>query len=207
MQLLCPIKVGHSFVFWEESCMVDHERLVEAVLQSGAAKAQILAREKIVTDRAFWDICAGNGCGRFGKYWTCPPAIGEPETLMEELRGYRFGVLYQTIGEIEDSFDIEGMGEAGKVHKQTSRRVHRAMQELFGEEKFLHLSNGGCDLCEKCTKPENKPCRFPELTLRPMEGYCIDVYRTSKGTGLKYINGANTVTYFGLVLFGEEENA
>ena len=40
-----------------------------------------------------------------------------------------------------------------------------------------------------------------------MEGYCIDVYRTAKGTDLKYINGENTVTYFGIMLFKENENA
>ena len=34
-----------------------------------------------------------------------------------------------------------------------------------------------------------------------MEGYGIDVYQTSKPTELKYINGQNTVTFFGIVLF------
>ena len=34
-----------------------------------------------------------------------------------------------------------------------------------------------------------------------MEGYGIDVYNTCKPTALKYINGQNTVTYFGIVLF------
>ena len=186
---------------------MEHEHILKAILGNGAAKAQLIPQSKIVTDKAFWDICAANGCGSFGKYWTCPPAIGEADALIRELKGYTHGVLYQTIGEIEESFDIEGMGEAGKAHKAVSRKVHTALQELFGTERFLHLSNGGCDLCAKCTKPEGKPCRFPSLTLRPMEGYCIDVYRTAKGTELKYINGANTVTYFGIVLFGEDNNA
>ena len=34
----------------------------------------------------------------------------------------------------------------------------------------------------------------------------MDVYNTSKHTPLKYINGANTITYFGRVLFQEEDN-
>ena len=39
-----------------------------------------------------------------------------------------------------------------------------------------------------------------------MEGYCIDVYKTTKTTQMKYINGSDTVTYFGIILFGEADN-
>lgn len=38
-----------------------------------------------------------------------------------------------------------------------------------------------------------------------MEGAGIDVYNTTKDTPLKYINGADTVTYFGIVLFEEND--
>ena len=36
-----------------------------------------------------------------------------------------------------------------------------------------------------------------------LEGYGVDVYNTTKDTPLKYINGQNTVTYFGMILFSE----
>ena len=186
--------------------MANGEKLVQAILERGAAKAEVIGCEQIVTSKAFWEICESNGCGRFGKYWNCPPAIGEPDALIAEIGTYSQAVLYQTIGEIEDSFDIEGMGEVGVSHKKTSRRIHEVLPEIMGGERFLHLSNGGCDLCPRCAKQDNEPCRFPEKLVKPMEGYCIDVYRTTKGTGLKYINGANTVTYFGIVLFGETKN-
>lgn len=186
--------------------MVNREQLVQTVLDCGAAKAEVITQEQIVTSKAFWDICAGNGCGSFGKYWTCPPAIGEPDALINELHTYAHAVLYQTIGEIEDSFDFEGMGEVGKNHKVTSRKIHEAIKAVMGNTRFLHLSNGGCDLCVRCAKEDNKPCRFPEKILKPMEGYCIDVYRTTKTTQMKYINGSDTVTYFGIILFGEADN-
>ena len=41
----------------------------------------------------------------------------------------------------------------------------------------------------------------------PMEGAGVDVYNTVKDTPLRYINGQNTVTYFGMVLFGEKKDA
>ena len=187
--------------------MAEKELLVRTALENGATKATVIPQEKIVMDKAFWDICASNGCGCFGKYWTCPPAIGEAEELMAKVRQYDFGVLYQTIGEIEDSFDIEGMHAAGAAHKRVSQKIHKAMRALADGRDFLHLSNGSCDLCARCAKLDNEPCRLPDMALPAMEGCCIDVYRTTKGTELKYINGANTVTYFGLVLFREENNA
>ena len=187
--------------------MKEKELLVRLALENGATKAQAIPQSKIVTNKSFWDICAGNGCGRFGKYWNCPPAIGEPDALIEKLHTYDFAVLYQTIGEIEDSFDIEGMGEIGQRHKVVSRQIHEAVTQQMAGETFLHLANGGCDLCARCGKLDNIPCRFPDKVLAPMEGYCIDVYRTAKGTDLKYINGENTVTYFGIMLFKENENA
>ena len=36
-----------------------------------------------------------------------------------------------------------------------------------------------------------------------MEACGVDVYNTTRETPLKYINGQNTVTYFGMVLFRE----
>jgi hypothetical protein len=36
-----------------------------------------------------------------------------------------------------------------------------------------------------------------------LEGYGVDVYKTTMGTDLKYINGADTGTYFGMVLLSE----
>lgn len=178
---------------------MEHEELIAKALSAGAAKATVIRAEDIVLSASFRDICAGNGCGMYGRCWMCPPDIGEIDALMAQIPLHRFGVLYQTIHQIEDSFDIEGMTEAGRLHAQVSQAVDAALAPLLPER--LHLSCGGCRLCERCTKPEGKPCRHPDRALPPMEGYGIDVYQTTRPTDLKYINGQNTVTFFGIVLF------
>ena len=38
-----------------------------------------------------------------------------------------------------------------------------------------------------------------------LESCGVDVYNTSRATDLKYINGQNTVTFFGLLLYREEQ--
>ena len=83
-----------------------------------------------------------------------------------------------------------------------SQRIHKAVKPLLGED-FLHLSCGGCHLCETCAKITGEPCRQPENAPAGLEGYGVDVYKTTMGTDLKYINGADTVTYFGMVLLSE----
>lgn len=178
---------------------MNYDVLIEKAICSGADKAAVISAKNIVLSASFRDICALNSCGMYGKCWMCPPDIGEIDMLMSDLRKYDYGLLYQTISRIEDSFDIEGMGLAGTHHAQVSQRIHSAIKPLLPVS--LHLSCGGCHLCENCAKTEGMPCRKPDKALPPMEGYGIDVYQTVKPTQLKYINGQNTVTYFGIVLF------
>ena len=173
------------------------EQKISIALQMGAAKAEIIPASGVVLSSTFRDICASNGCGLYGRCWMCPPDIGPIDELTAKIPQYRHGLLYQTIGQLEDSFDFEGMTEAGKHHAQVSQRIESA----WPAEEHLHLSCGGCRLCEVCAKRTGEPCRHPSQALPPMEGYGIDVYQTVKPTELKYINGQNTVTFFGIVLF------
>ncbi len=176
-----------------------HHELIALALQSGAKKAAVIGTKDIVLSASFRDICRKNSCGMYGRCWMCPPDIGDIDALMDELRSYSHGLLYQTIYEIEDSFDIEGMSDASVSHALVSQRVNDAVNPLL--DRCLHLSCGGCHLCPRCAKLDDEPCRMPDKALPPMEGYGIDVYQTSKPTELKYINGQNTVTFFGIVLF------
>lgn len=182
------------------------QKLIQAALQSGAAKAVVIPGERIALSAEFADICRSNRCGNYGMCWMCPPDVGEVEALMARVRGFRRGLLYQTIAQLEDSFDIEGMVAAARRHAWVSQRVQAVVRPLLEGESF-HLSCGGCNLCERCAKRDGAPCRMPDRALPPMEAAGVDVYNTTRDTPLMYINGQNTVTYFGLVLFDEVEHA
>ncbi len=179
------------------------ERLLSLVLDGGATKAAVITQGDIKVHADFRKTCEMNQCGAYDKNWTCPPCIGPIEELMDKVRAYPFGVLYQTIADIEDSFDIEGMNEAAGYHAKLSQSINEELFTGLAGDDYLHLAAGGCKICKPCAKVTDEPCRFPEKALSSMEGYGIDVYNTTKGTGLKYINGQNTVTYFGLILFRE----
>ena len=168
--------------------------------EAGAHKAVILPGDSIVLSESFRDICRSNQCGKYGKCWVCPPELPDAQTVMEKVRSYSHALWYQSVHPLEDSFDIEGMLDAGKNHVMLSQRLQNLAASVL-EPGFLHLTCGGCHLCPTCTKAEGKPCRMPEKALPSLEGYCVDVYNTTRDTPLNYINGQNTVTYFGMILF------
>ena len=172
----------------------------QGVLDAGAKRASLIPGEKLVLERSFRDMCAQNACGFFGKCYMCPPDVGDVDLLMARLRSFDRVLLFQTVSQIEDSYDIEGMAEAAKHHNRVAVRIR---QSVVPETDHLLLSAGGCHLCEPCGKREGVPCRFPGLALASLEAYGVDVYRTAQNAGLPYINGQNTVTYFGALFFME----
>lgn len=167
----------------------------DIALSCGAKRASAVAQGDIVLSDTFFDLCKANACGNYGMCHMCPPDIGDIKALMNAVRACSWGVLYQTVGALEDSFDIEGMQDAARAHARVSLRIKRALPGA------LHLTCGGCRLCDVCAKREHQPCRFPQDAMPSLEGYGVDVYQTAKNAHLPYINGQNTVTYFGMVLF------
>ena len=77
-----------------------------------------------------------------------------------------------------------------------------AIADLFRQhgKTLLILSAEGCCRCETCTYPD-APCRFPDTLYPSIESYCVEVNRLAKTAGINYINGANTVTYFGCIIY------
>ena len=176
------------------------DELIKTALQCGAYKATVLPISDLVTGKEFRDICKSNQCGNYGRCWTCPPDCGDIDVLMARFNEFGSFLLYQTVGELEDSFDIEGMEEAHKTHLKVTLRIADEVKKLINVP-YLQLSAGACGICEVCARRTGEPCRFPEKALVSLEACGVNVYETVKNTDLKYINGQNTVTYFGAVFF------
>ena len=176
--------------------MRDAEALCSLFSKMGATRVAVTKVERVKTDPKFRTMCEANYCGRYGRCWTCPPHLGTYEELAARLSLYEDMVLIQTVGKIEDSFDYEGMVEISAKHSALMRAV---AEEMSGEDALV-LGAGGCSICESCAIITGEGCRFPEKALGSLEGYCIDVRALAEECGMKYINGQNTVTYFGAVL-------
>ena len=101
-------------------------------------------------------MCAADKCHAYGKNWTCPPECGSLEECAARISAKTRGILVQSVAQLEDSFDIEGMMEAEQDH---TARFHTLADRAHAEEKgALCLGTGGCRICGKCAYPEK--CRF-----------------------------------------------
>lgn len=174
--------------------------LVSDTLALGATRAAVIDASAIETDAAFRGMCESNACGVYGKCWMCPPDVGEIDLLMARVRDYDHALVYQIVSELEDSFDFEGMVEAKKKSYPLAQSLRKVFEDM-NITKVLHLGAGGCGVCERCAKQTGEPCRFPKKAMPSLEAYGVNVSELAKAAEMKYINGQNTVTYFGAVLF------
>lgn len=176
----------------------------QCLLAWGACRVGIVPVEKIEFTPVFRKMCESNACGMYGRSWMCPPCVGPVEELIAKARTYRKALVYQTVDALEDSYDFEGMMEAGRRMNDLTQRIRSELGQQFGAGA-LHLAAGGCRLCPVCAKQTDEPCRFPDKALASLEAYGINVSSLAALAGMKYINGPDTVTYFGAVLFDRRE--
>lgn len=107
-------------------------------------------------------------------------------------------LLFSCKYDLEDSFDFEGMTAGLHAFKKTVDAFDAELKPLLSDYHLLF--NEGCGRCETCTYP-SAPCRFPSKLHPSLEGYGFVVSELAQNAGIRYINGADTVTYFGALLF------
>jgi predicted metal-binding protein len=88
------------------------EQWKELALACGFTSAWMLDTETLVFRPEVRAMCADDKCHSFGKCWTCPPACGTIEEAAEKASAFHRGILVQTVAQLEDCFDSEGIEEA-----------------------------------------------------------------------------------------------
>jgi predicted metal-binding protein len=179
--------------------METEQDLIQKSLEAGAHKAFVIDVEKIPFDENLRTYCEANTCGSYGKNYACPPAVGDVDEVISEAKEYTKALVFQTIADLEDSFDFEGMQAAEKEHSKVGERIKEHIDGRY--DGYLHPMAGGCSVCEECAKILEKPCRYPDRAISSLEAYCINVVTLADRCGMNYIHGQNTVTYFGAFLF------
>ena len=137
-------------------------------------------------------------CPQYGKSWSCPPAVGTVEECRERCARYTGAFVFTTIAEVNDIANMEETLSTRMEHEQITREV----RDLFREqcEELQVLSTESCAVCEKCAYPE-APCRFPDKMFPCIESYGILVTDLAEKYGISFLNGANVVTWFSLILY------
>ena len=172
--------------------MLDMNRLEALAEEAGFSHIAPLDVSTIELKDEVRAMCNTNSCGAYGHNWSCPPACGELDELRQRVGRYSRGILVQTVGELEDSMDGEGMMEAEAAHKEHFAAMHERLLEQW--PNLLALGAGTCRRCAKCTYPD-APCRFPEKRVSSMEAYGMLVLEVCKANGLTYYYGPNAIAY------------
>ena len=98
----------------------------------------------------------------------------------------------QTVGELEDSYDWEGIKDTGARHRENFGRMLDAAEKEF--PSFFAMGAGACSLCETCTYPD-EPCRFPRRMAASMEACGLFVSKVCTDNGLAYNYGQNKIAF------------
>ena len=176
------------------------ENLPDLALRLGATRAAIISVSDIQFSESFRDLCEMNSCGKYKTNWMCPPAVGPFEELKKQVMAFQKGLVIQTVYQMEDSFDFEGMMNAANIHDGIYRRILGHIRENRLVDPFLALNAGVCRFCENCTYPD-QDCLYPDEALASVEAYGIDVTALVTACGIPYNNGQASVSYVGMVLF------
>jgi predicted metal-binding protein len=168
----------------------------------GAANAGVIPVDAIPFQAGFRTLCEMNACGQYGRCWMCPPDMGPIEALIEQAQNHASALVFQTIGQLEDSFDIEGMESAAQHHNRVTRAIADALAPL-GDNPLV-LGAGACRMCAACARTVGAACTHPHRALSSLEAYGIAVSELAPLCGMHYTNGPNTVTYFGAILHGRK---
>jgi len=138
------------------------------------------------------DMCNAEQCQSYGKSWSCPPACPSLEEMRERVVSFSGGLLVQTVGELEDSYDWDGIIDAGKRHKENFGLLWTALGKDYAS--VLAMGAGACMLCEKCTYPDS-PCRFPDKMSASMEACGLFVSKVCSDNGLAYNYGQDKIAF------------
>lgn len=176
------------------------KKLNDIISKSGVFQYGIVSPADVNFSEEVRKMCEVNTCRKYATTWACPPGIGTIDECRKRCQAFDKMLVFTAKYNLEDSFDYEGMMSGMNNFKQVSRNLEMAIKPYLNN--YLILSSEGCDICEQCTYPDY-PCRFPDKIYGSIEGYGIFVSELAKIAGINYINGKDTVTYFGALLFDD----
>jgi len=172
--------------------MINYEELAGAAKKSGFTHYAPLDVSTLEFMQEIRDMCIPEKCRNYNTSWSCPPACAPLEEIREKVKSYTGGILVQTVGELEDSLDWEGITETGARHKENFGRMREALEKE--NLAVLAMGAGKCEICQTCTYPEN-PCRLPDKMEVSMEASGLFVSKVCTSNNLAYNYGSDHIAF------------
>lgn len=157
---------------------------------------EILDVSEIVFSEKVRYICKTE-CGRYGKSWSCPPAVGEVEACRKRCMKFQKVLVFTTMAEVSDTSIMDETLKTRRGHEEVTRALCGEFKKRGIE--CLPLSSESCQKCEVCAYPD--ACRHPEQMIPCVESFGILVTEIAEKCKIDFYCDNHTVTWFGLIFF------
>ena len=164
---------------FEEANRKKREEIEQQILDLPIVQYAWLSEEDIPFSDHVREICRKE-CPRYGKSWSCPPGVGTVKECQERCSHFSEVFVFTTIAEVADADNLEETLATRPEHEAVTKRVQEILRSYFGDTLALSA--------------QMMPC---------VEGYGIIVLPLAEKAGIKFMNGAGIVTWFGMVLLAE----
>ena len=99
-------------------------------------------------------------CPRYGKSWSCPPAVGTVDKCRERCQQYTHALLFSSVAEVPDYSNMDALLATKQEHEEITAKIEAFLKQ--DAWRCYTLSTDSCSICEKCTYPK-KSCNHPDL--------------------------------------------
>ena len=172
--------------------MISMDEVFEEAKKCGFDQWAALDPQELVFMQEVRDMCSADLCHKYGTNWTCPPGCGPLDQLRDRALKYKRGILVQSVGQMEDDFDMESMYDTEEVQKTRFEKFSEWLRSRVPD--CMPMGAGTCLLCKECTYPHS-PCRHPDRAVPSMEACGLLVTDVCKKAGMKYYYGPCTITF------------
>jgi len=172
--------------------MLDYKRLNELAEECGFSITAPLDISALEFMQEVRDMCNAEMCKNYNKSWSCPPACDSLEKIRTRAAAYVVGILVQTVGQLDDSYDWDGIMRAGAQHKSCFSKLRHRLESDFSD--VLAMGMGECRICDSCAYP-GAPCRHPDKMEVSMEANGLLVSKVCTDNGLAYNYGSDKIAF------------
>lgn len=171
---------------------------ISAAKDLGFTNAVTISADIIACDDDIRALCAPDKCGNYGSGWICPPGCGSMEKCRETVAGYKNAILLQSVS---GDVDFNNSGEMLGVTQEHNRLAVKLFDKIREEQGDAYLlTTGGCDLCEKCTFPD-EPCRIPGKNRGSLSAFGINVTKLCEKAGMEFSFAAGIMRMMACILY------
>ncbi|MDD3218434.1 MAG: DUF2284 domain-containing protein [Lachnospiraceae bacterium] len=171
------------------------EKIEEAVRQLPILEYYFIKASEIPFTKEVQKICEME-CPRYGKSWSCPPAVGSMESCQAHCNEFDHAFVFSTTSWTDDSLDMDACMKARVEHD----KVVSAIWRLTDVNHAFMISSESCSICEKCSYPD-KTCRHKDLMHPCIESQGIIVASLAEQLGMTYYIDEHQIVWFGILFF------